>query len=52
MPAWRQKGRRGAASRATPFRRTVQLDEGHTLAEFYPVLESDEGAPIPEVKVP
>jgi hypothetical protein len=25
----------------------VQLDEGHTLAEFYPVLESAEGAPVP-----
>ena len=26
----------------------VQLDEGHTLAEFYPALESEEPAPIPE----
>ena len=25
----------------------TQLDEGHTLAEFYPVLESEESAPIP-----
>jgi hypothetical protein len=25
----------------------VQLDEGHELAEFYPVLESEEGAPVP-----
>jgi hypothetical protein len=25
----------------------TQLDEGHTLAEFYPVIESEEGAPIP-----
>ena len=25
----------------------VQLDEGHTLAEFYPVLESEEGEPVP-----
>jgi hypothetical protein len=26
----------------------VQLDEGHTLAEFYPALESEEPAPVPE----
>jgi hypothetical protein len=26
----------------------VQLDEGHTLAEFYPVLESEDAAPIPD----
>jgi hypothetical protein len=25
----------------------AQLDEGHTLAEFYPAIESEEGAPIP-----
>jgi hypothetical protein len=25
----------------------VQLDEGHTLAEFYPVIESEEPKPIP-----
>ena len=25
----------------------TQLDEGHTLAEFYPAIESEEGAPIP-----
>jgi hypothetical protein len=25
----------------------AQLDEGHTLAEFYPVIESEESAPIP-----
>jgi hypothetical protein len=25
----------------------VQLDEGHTLAEFYPVIESEEPRPIP-----
>jgi hypothetical protein len=25
----------------------VQLDAGHDLAEFYPVLESEEGAPVP-----
>jgi hypothetical protein len=25
----------------------AQLDEGHTLADFYPVIESEEGLPIP-----
>jgi hypothetical protein len=25
----------------------VQLDQGHTLAEFYPSIESEEAAPIP-----